>query len=136
METTSTSLHATHLPITAPAQGDVLLSVADDERDVMPFARHAGSVSRFPEIDPRSRREDHLRNEDIVWNTHSVQHRRNRGRAYLRPSLAKDRQALRHHVGPRDLAGVDPGMGVRNVARRAGGGIVLDANRSTGSIRC
>src|SRR5882757_9889655 len=119
METTSTSLHATHLPITAPAQGDVLLSVADDERDAMPFARHAGSISRFPEIDPGDRRKDHLRNEDVVWNTHSVQHRRNRGRAYLRPSLAKDRQALCHHAGASDLAGVDSCMGIRNIARCA-----------------
>ncbi len=72
--------------------------LADDERNALPFARYAGSVSRFSEIHPRNRGKDHLRNEDAVWNTHSVQHRRNRWGAYFRPPVAKARKTQRHHV--------------------------------------
>ena len=64
VEATSAGFHETDLQLTAPAQRDVSLPVADDERDALPFARHAGSVSRFSEVDPGDRGEDRLRNED------------------------------------------------------------------------
>src|SRR5260370_36851803 len=102
----------------------------------MPFAWDPGSVSRFSEIDPRNRVDYHLRNVDFVWNTNSVQHWRNRWRAYFRPALAKGRKTQCHHVGARDLTRVDSGMGVRNIARCAGGGIVLDADWGAGRVWC
>src|SRR5260370_39371989 len=103
MEATSAGFHETDLRLAAPAQRDVLLSVADDERDAMSFARHAGSVSRFSEVDPGGRGEVYPRHEGVVWHADSVQHWRNPWRAFLRAVITKNRPTELHHAGAGDL---------------------------------
>src|SRR6266702_1466974 len=135
VETTSAGIHETNLRLTAATQRNVLLSVTDDERDVVTVARYTGFVSRFSEVDSGHRGEVHLRDEVAVRHSDSVQHRRNRRLALLWSLLAKAGQAHRHHARLGDCAPINSCLGVRNLARHAGCRIVRDADRRDGGVR-
>src|ERR1700743_1433162 len=136
METTSTGIHETYLRFAPPEQGNVLLPAADDERAIVPVAWHTRPVSRFSKVDPRNRRKICFGNEGVVRHTYSVQHWRNCRGSYLRRTIAEDGATQRHHTGTRDCAALNSGMGVRNLARCAGCGLIPDADRCARRIWC